>query len=96
MNLKPLNDRVIVKPAEAEEQTKSGLVIPDTAKEKPQKGEVVAVGEGKLTEDGKRLPIDVSVGDTVIYGKYSGQEVKIDGEEYMILKADEIYAIVEG
>ena len=96
MNLKPLNDRVIIKPSEAEEQTKSGLVIPDTAKEKPQKGEVVAVGEGKLTEDGDRMPIDVSAGDVVIYGKYSGQEIKIDGEEYMILKADEIYAIVEG
>lgn len=96
MNLKPLNDRVIIKPSEAEEQTKSGLVIPDTAKEKPQKGEVIAVGEGKLTDEGSRLPIDVKAGDVVIYGKYSGQEIKIDGEEYMILKADEIYAIVEG
>jgi chaperonin GroES len=95
MNLKPLNDRVIVKPSEAEEQTKSGLVIPDTAKEKPQKGEVVAVGEGKLNDDGDRMPIDVSVGDVVIYGKYSGQEIKLDGEEYMILKADDIYAIVQ-
>lgn len=96
MKLKPLGDRVIVKPSEAEEQTKSGLVIPDTAKEKPQKGEVVAVGEGKLQEDGTRQPIDVAVGDVVIYGKYSGQDVKVDGDEYMILKADEIYAVVEG
>ena len=96
MNLKPLNDRVIIKPSEAEEQTKSGLVIPDTAKEKPQKGEVVAVGEGKLNDDGTRQPIDVSVGDVVIYGKYSGQEIKVEGDEYMILKADEIYAVVEG
>jgi chaperonin GroES len=96
MKLKPLNDRVIVTPSEAEEQTKSGLVIPDTAKEKPQKGEVVAVGDGKLNDDGDRMPIDVSVGDVVIYGKYSGQEIKVDGEEYMILKADDIYAIVEG
>jgi chaperonin GroES len=95
MNLKPLNDRVIVKPSEAEEQTKSGLVIPDTAKEKPQKGEVVAVGAGKLDDDGSRQPIDVAVGDVVIYGKYSGQDIKVDGEEYMILKADEIYAVVE-
>ncbi len=96
MNLKPLNDRVIIKSSEAEEQTKSGLVIPDTAQEKPQRGEVVAVGAGKLSDDGTRLPIDVEVGDVVIYGKYSGQEIKVDGEEYMILKADEIYAVVEG
>ena len=96
MNLKPLNDRVIVKPSEAEEQTKSGLVIPDTAKEKPQQGEVVAVGAGKLNDDGTRQPIDVSPGDVVIYGKYAGQDIKIDGEEYMILKADDIYAVVEG
>jgi len=95
MDLKPLGDRVVVKPNEAEEQTKSGLVIPDTAQEKPQKGKVAAVGEGRLTEDGERLPIDVSVGDVVIYGKYSGQEIKLDGEEYMILKADDIYAIVQ-
>ena len=95
MDLKPLGDRVVVRPSEAEEQTKSGLVIPDTAQEKPQKGEVIAVGEGKLNEDGERMPIDVSVGDVVIYGKYSGQEIKIDGDEHMILKADDIYAIVE-
>ncbi len=95
MKLKPLGDRVIVKPSEAEEQTKSGLVIPDTAKEKPQRGEVIAVGEGKLNEDGERMPIDVEVGDVVIYGKYGGQDVKVEGEEYMIMKADDIYAIVE-
>jgi chaperonin GroES len=95
MNLKPLNDRVIVKPSEAEEQTKSGLVIPDTAKEKPQRGEVIAVGDGKLNDDGTRQPIDVNAGDIVIYGKYGGQEVKVDGEEYMILKADDIYAVVQ-
>jgi chaperonin GroES len=95
MKLKPLGDRVIVKPSEAEEQTKSGLVIPDTAKEKPQRGEVIAVGEGRLNEDGERMPIDVKVGDVVIYGKYSGQDVKVEGEEYMIMKSDDIYAIVE-
>ena len=96
MNLKPLGDRVIVKPSEAEEQTKSGLVIPDTAKEKQAKGEVVAVGEGKVNDDGTRAPMDVSVGDVVIYGKYSGQEVKVEGDEYIVLKADDIFAIVEG
>jgi len=96
MNLKPLGDRVVVKPAEAEEQTKSGLFIPDTAKEKPQKGEVVAVGEGELKDDGTRLPIDVKTGDVVIYGKYSGQDIKIEDVEYKILKASDIYAIVQG
>jgi chaperonin GroES len=95
MNLKPLGDRVIVKPAEAEEQTKSGLFIPDTAKEKPQRGEVMAVGEGKLKDDGTRVAIDVKVGDTVIYSKYGGSEVKIDGVEYKILDAErDIIAVV--
>ncbi|MDY0087646.1 MAG: co-chaperone GroES [Coriobacteriia bacterium] len=95
MNLKPLGDRVIVKPAEAEEQTKSGLFIPDTAQEKPQRGEVVAIGDGKLKDDGTRVPIDVKVGDTVIYSKYGGSEVKIDGVEYKILDAErDIIAVV--
>ncbi|MDH4139331.1 MAG: co-chaperone GroES [Coriobacteriia bacterium] len=95
MNLKPLGDRVIVKPAQAEEQTKSGLVIPDTAKEKPQRGEVVAVGDGKRDDDGNRVPVDVKVGDTVVYGKYGGQDIKIDGVEYKILEERDIYAVVE-
>ena len=95
MSLKPLGDRVIVKAAEAETQTASGLILADSAKEKPQRGSVIAVGEGKLNDKGERVPVDVKVGDTVIYGKYSGQEVKVDGEEYLIVKADEIYAIVE-
>jgi chaperonin GroES len=95
MNLKPLGDRVIVKPADAEEQTKSGLVIPDTAQEKPQRGEVVAVGEGRRDDDGNRIAVDVSVGDVVIFGKYGGQEVKIDGVEYKILEERDIYAIAE-
>jgi len=82
MNLKPLGDRVVVKASEAEEQTKSGLFIPDTAKEKPQKGIVIAVGEGKYREDGTRVPVDVKVDDVVIYGKYGGTEVKVDGEDY--------------
>ena len=94
MNLKPLGDRVVVKASEAEEQTKSGLFIPDTAKEKPQKGSVIAVGEGKYREDGPRVPVDVKVGDVVIYGKYGGTEVKVDGEDYLILRADDIYAVV--
>ncbi|MHB9002805.1 MAG: co-chaperone GroES [Coriobacteriia bacterium] len=95
MNLKPLGDRVIVKPAEAEEKTQSGLFIPDTAKEKPQRGEVMAVGEGKLKDDGNRVPIDVKVGDTVIFSKYGGSEVKIDNIEYKILDAErDIIAIV--
>lgn len=95
MNLKPLGDRVIVKPAEAEEKTQSGLFIPDTAKEKPQRGEVVAVGEGKLKDDGARVPIDVKVGDTVIFSKYGGSEVKIDNVEYKILDAErDIIAVV--
>lgn len=95
MNLKPLGDRVIVKPAQAEEQTKSGLVIPDTAKEKPQRGEIVAAGDGKRDDDGKRIPLDVKVGDVVIYRKYGGDEIKIDGIEYKILEERDIIAIVE-
>jgi chaperonin GroES len=95
MKLKPLGDNVVVKQAEAEEQTKSGLFIPDTAQEKPQKGTVIAVGEGKF-EDGKRVPVDVKKGDVVIYGKYAGTDVKIDEVEYKIVRASEIYAIVEG
>lgn len=96
MNLKPLGDRVIVKPAEAETETKSGLVIPDTAKEKPQRGEVVAVGEGKRDDKGERVPMDVKVGDVVVYGKYGGQDIKIEGVEYKILEERDIYAVVEG
>lgn len=94
MSLKPLNDRVIVKAAEAEEKTASGLILADTAKEKPQRGTVIAVGEGKLSDKGERIPVDVKVGDTVIYSKYGGTEVKLDGEEYLILRADDIYAVV--
>jgi len=95
MNLKPLGDRVIVRPADAEEKTQSGLFIPDTAKEKPQRGEVIAVGDGKLKDDGTRVAIDVKVGDTVIFSKYGGSEVKIDGVEYKILDAErDIIAVV--
>ena len=94
MNLKPLGDNIIVKTAEAETQTKSGLILADSAKEKPQRGEVLAVGEGKFDEKGKRIPLDVKVGDTVIYSKYGGTEVKLEGEEYLILRDSDIYAIV--
>ena len=95
MTLKPLGDRVLIKPEEAEQKTASGLYIARTAQEKPQRGEVVAVGAGKLGENGERLPMDVKVGDTVIYGKFGGNEIKVDGEDYLLMRADDIYAIVE-
>lgn len=95
MSLKPLGDRVIVKADEAEEQTASGLYLAGDAKEKPQTGKVVAVGEGKLDKDGNNVPVLVKVGDKVIYGKYGGTEVTYDGEDFLILRADDIYAICE-
>jgi len=95
LNLQPLADRIVVKPLAQEEKTKSGIVLPDTAKEKPQKGEVLAVGPGRMTEDGTRLPMEVKVGDKVIYSKYAGTEVKIDDEEYLILKETDVLAIVK-
>ena len=94
MNLKPLGDRVIVKAAEAETQTASGIILADTAKEKPTRGEVLAVGEGKYNDKGERTPVDVKVGDIVIYSKYGATEVKLEGEEYLILRDSDIYAIV--
>jgi chaperonin GroES len=93
-SLKPLEDRIVVKPNEGEETTTSGLVIPDTAKEKPQEGSVVAVGPGRF-EDGVRVPLDVAVGDTVIYSKYGGTEVKVEGDEYLILSARDVLAILK-
>ncbi|MCS7215910.1 MAG: co-chaperone GroES [Thermodesulfovibrio sp.] len=95
MKIKPLGDRVLVKPLEEKEVKKGNIIIPDTAKEKPQQGEVIAVGKGKLTEDGKLLPMDVKVGDKVLYGKYSGTEIKIEGQEYLILHQDDILGIIE-
>jgi len=92
INLKPLSDRVIVKPIAKEEKTKSGIYLPDTAKERPQEGNVIAVGPGKKTEDGKIIPMDVKVGDSVIYTKYGGNEIKIEGEEYIILRENDIMA----
>lgn len=95
MTLKPLGDRVLVKPAPKEEKTSSGLYISSGAQEKPQRGEVIAVGAGKLDDKGERIPVDVKVGDVVIYGKYGGNEVKIDGEEYLLMRDSDIYAVVE-
>lgn len=90
MILKPLGDRVLVKPTEQKEVKKGGIIIPDTAKEKPQEGEVIAVGKGKVTDDGKVIPMDVQVGDKILFGKYSGTEVKIDEVDYLIMHQDDI------
>ena len=95
MQLRPLGDRVLVKPEKAEQKTASGLYISSGAQEKPQRGEVIAVGAGKLDDKGERIPMDVQVGDVVIYGKYGGNEVKIDGEEYLLMRDSDIYAVVE-
>ena len=94
VDVKPLADRVVVKPLEEAEQMRGGLYIPDTAKEKPSQGEIVAVGPGKLSDDGTRLEMDVSIGDKVLYGKYSGTDVTLEGEEYLILRESDILAIV--
>ncbi|HSF56762.1 MAG TPA: co-chaperone GroES [Candidatus Binatia bacterium] len=95
MKIRPLQDRVIVKRIEEEEKTKGGLIIPDTAKEKPQEGKVVSVGKGKLNEDGKIMPLDVKVNDRVLFGKYSGTEINIDGEEHLIMREEDILGIIE-
>ncbi len=92
IKLQPLADRVVVKPIEREEMTKGGIVLPDTAKERPMEGEVIAAGPGKMTDDGKRIAMDVKVGDIVVYAKYGGTELKIDGQEYMILTESQILA----
>jgi len=91
--IRPLHDRVIIKRLDEEEQIRGGIIIPDTAKEKPQQGEVIAAGEGKFREDGTRQPLDVKAGDRVLFGKYSGSEVKIDDEEYLIMREDEILGV---
>ncbi len=95
MKIRPLNDRVLVKRLEEEEKTKGGIIIPDTAKEKPIQGEVIAVGNGKIMENGEVKPLDVKEGDRVLFGKYAGTEVKIDGEEYLIMREDDILGIIE-
>ena len=96
MKFNPLHDRILVKRIEEKEAVKGGIIIPDSAKEKPQEGEVVAVGNGKKTEDGKIIPLDVKAGDRILLGKYSGTEIKIDNEEYLILKEEEVLGVVEG
>jgi chaperonin GroES len=94
MALRPLHDRILVQRIEEEEQKVGGIIIPDTAKEKPQQGKVIAVGAGKADKDGKRIPLDVQNGDTILFGKYSGQEIKVDGNEYLIMREDEVLAVV--
>ena len=94
MNIKPLGDRVVIEPAVAEEKTKGGIILPDTAKEKPVVGKLVAVGPGRRAEDGKLIPMDVKVGDKVLYGKYSGTEVTLDGQEYLIMRDTDLFAVV--
>ena len=96
MKVRPLHDRIIVQRIEEGEQRVGGIIIPDSAKEKPQQGKVIAAGKGKLEKDGKVTPLDVKAGDTILFGKYSGQEVKVDGEDYLIMREDEVLAVVEG
>lgn len=95
IQVRPLGDRVIIKPLPQEEKTKGGIYLPDTAKEKPQQGEVMAVGKGRITDEGKKIEMEVKVGDKVLYGKYSGTEIKLEGEEYLIVKESEILGIVD-
>ncbi len=96
MNIRPLYDRIVVKRLEEKETVQGGIIIPDTAKEKPQEGEVVAVGQGKRLDSGKVVALDVKVGDRILFGKYSGNEIKLDGEEYVIMREDEVLGILEG
>jgi chaperonin GroES len=95
MNVRPLHDRIIIQRLEEGEQKVGGIIIPDTAKEKPQQGKVIAAGNGKTRDDGARVPLDVAAGDTILFGKYSGQEIKLDGVEYIIMREDEVLAIVD-
>ena len=95
MDIRPLHNRVIVQRLEEGEQQIGGIIIPDSAKEKPQRGRVIAAGDGKVTEDGKRIPLDVKTGDLVLFGKYTSQEVKVDGEEYLIMLEDEVLAVID-
>jgi chaperonin GroES len=96
MNIRPLHDRIVVKRIEEDEAKVGGLFIPDSAKEKPQKGEVVAVGKGKRNDDGKLIPLDVQAGDQILFGKYSGSDIKMDGVEYLIMREDEVLGVLEG
>jgi len=96
MNVRPLHDRIIVHRLEEGDQQIGGIIIPDTAKEKPQQGTVIAVGNGKVNDDGKRIPLDVKAGDRILFGKYAGQEITLDGEEYLTMKEDDVLAVIEG
>lgn len=95
MKIRPLHDRILVKRIEEEEVRRGGIIIPDTAKEKPQEGKVIAVGNGKVLENGQKVPLEVKVGDRVLFGKYSGSEVKIEDEEYLILKEEDVFGVIE-
>ena len=95
MNVRPLHDRIIVQRIEEDEQRVGGIIIPDTAKEKPQQGKVIAVGKGRIEKDGKVTPLDVKSGDTVLFGKYAGQEIKIEGSEYLIIREEEVLGVIE-
>lgn len=95
MKLKPLNDRILVKRVKEEEKTKGGIIIPDTAKEKPAEGKVIAVGSGQIGPDGKRIPVEVKKDDRILFGKYGGQEVKVEGEEYLIMREDDVLCVIE-
>jgi chaperonin GroES len=95
MKFRPLYDRILVERVESEEKTKGGIIVPDTAKEKPQQGKVIAVGQGKRLEDGKLIPLEVKAGDTILFGKYSGSEIKVEGNEYLIMKEDDVLGLVE-
>jgi len=95
MKLRPLNDRILVKRVEEETKTKGGIIIPDTAKEKPAEGKIISVGNGKLADDGKRIALELKAGDRILFGKYSGTEVKMDGEEYLIMREDDVLGVIE-
>src|SRR5947208_8143151 len=95
MNIRPLHDRIIIQRLDEGEQRVGGIIIPDSAKEKPQQGKVIAAGAGKTKDDGKRVPLDVKAGDVILFGKYSGQEIKLDGEEYLIMREDEVLAVLD-
>ena len=95
MKVRPLHDRVIVQRTEEEQKSKGGIIIPDTAKEKPQEGKIIAVGKGKVSDDGKLIPLDVKVGDKVLFNKYAGSDIKIDGDEYMIMREEDILGVIE-
>jgi chaperonin GroES len=96
MNVRPLHDRLIIRRIEEGEQKVGGIIIPDSAKEKPQQGEVIAAGNGKSKDDGTRIVLDVKAGDTILFGKYSGQEIKLEGEDYLIMREDEVLAVIDG